>query len=265
MISLRANLLIIRFFVFIGATIAYENASFAQDPAELFNRGMALEKEFRDAEALKIYQQVLTLNGEHAGALSHASRMLSNMAGRMENGKSKKEYVERAHALAFKAVQLDKCNKDTHLSYVIALGLLADVASSPREKILHAKTIHSEAELLIRLDSLYAPGYYVLGKWNLSLATLSWLEKLACDFLSGGLPENASLENAIRCFDKAIALQPNYIIFHYNRALAYYHQENYTETLRSLNKAFMLPEREPDDKIRLDLCRALLNETRKSL
>jgi tetratricopeptide (TPR) repeat protein len=146
---------------------------------------------------------------------------------------------------------------------VVALGLLADVATSSDEKLQHARIIKQEAEFLIQLDSLYAPSFFILGKWNLSLAQLSWIEKLACNVLFGGVPKGASLKNAIDCFDRAIALQPDCILFHYNRALAYYYLGNFPEARGSLNRAFALPQREPDDRIRLQQCTALLKETNK--
>lgn len=236
----------------------------AQDVKTLLNVASGLEKSFNDAGALEKYEQVLDLDPKNSYALGHASRMLSNIAGRMEHDAQQHQMLERSRSYAMHAIKINNNDKEAHLNYVIALGLLTDIVKNSAEKIEYAKIIHSEAELLLKLDSLYAPAFYILGKWNLSLATLSWLEKMACSVLYSAIPK-ASLHTAIRYLDKAIALQPDYILFHYNRALAYYYSDNIKEASHALQTAFTLPMTEPDDKIRIAQCVALQKKIQNNL
>jgi tetratricopeptide (TPR) repeat protein len=249
-----------KIFTVAAATFLIISTSVSQSTTALYQQGLSFEREFRDREALAKFHDVLERDPLHQGALTHASRMLSNVAGRANHAPIKLSCARRASSLAQKAIQLDSANKDAHLNYVIALGLLAEVASSSREKIQHAKVIHREALIMLKLDSGFAPAFYILGKLNLSLATLTWLEKLACKVLFGQTFDEASVEDAVGYFNKAIALKPDYILFHYNKALAYYYSSNYQEAKRCLLYATALEQQEPDDKFRLNQCHVLLKK-----
>jgi tetratricopeptide (TPR) repeat protein len=113
---------------------------------------------------------------------------------------------------------------------------------------------------LLSIDPTYAPALYILGKWHLTLSTLSSLEKIGCSLLFNDVAKHASLNNALACFDKAISLEPEYILFHYNRALAQYYSGNMDESRRSINRALTLAHKEADDVVRVNKCRDLLNK-----
>lgn len=244
----------------LAATLMVVFASYSQDTETIFKQGLALEQSFHDSDALKKFEDVLRHDPVHTLALTHASRMLSNIAGRKNNDTDKKELASRACSLARRAIEIDHHNKEAHVNYVIALALLAEVASGPREKIGYARTIKREADFLLSLDPAYAPALYILGKWHLELSTLSALEKIGCTLLFNDVTQGASLRKALECFDSCIRLEPEYILFHYNHALAQYYSGNMTESRRSINRALSLTQKEPDDAIRIRKCRHLLKK-----
>jgi sterol desaturase/sphingolipid hydroxylase (fatty acid hydroxylase superfamily) len=244
----------------IGLSYSFINA---QSPTDLLKEGLVAEESHNDQLAYQYYSQILALNPNHTEALWRASRILSNQSGRSSLKADKTRFAQQADELAVKSIKLNPGCKEAHLAHIVALGLLSEVASSPAEKLQHAKTIKAEAETIVQLDSLYAPAYYVLGKWHLEIAKLNWAEKLACNVLFGGVPKGASYEKSIQYFERAITLQPGYILFHYGKASALYHSGKYDLAIAVLEKALRLPHTEPDDQVRQKKCQNLLKETRQ--
>lgn len=238
------------------------SVTLAQTSAELVNLGIAAETKVGEQTALKYYERAIQQDPLHAEALWRASRMLSNQSGRSTDKDIKLQKANQANALAIRAIQIDPKSKDARLCNIIVLGLLSEAASSPAEKLSNAKVIYAEAETILKLDSLYAPAYYILGKWHLELAKLNWAEKLACNLLFGGVPKGVSFEKSIRYFEKAIQLQPNYILFYYGKASALYHMGRYDKVISLLELALQLVPGEPDDKLRQMKCRKLLDDSK---
>lgn len=233
----------------------------AQSSTARFDEGLQLEKNFDVEGALRQYEHVLATAPDHVQALTHASRMLTNIGGRLnlDHKTEKKNYYEKAKAYALRAVALEPNTVDTHLAYLIALGLLTEVAGSAGERVHDAKTIKAEAETIIRIDSTFGAGYFVLGKWHLEVAKLNWMERWACDLFFGGLPE-ASVAKAIACLKKASMLEPNTILYLYGEASAYEYEGDKKTALALLKKAIALPPKEPDDLQRKQRCEELLIE-----
>lgn len=227
-----------------------------------YERGLAYEKEYKSEEALLQYEEVLKTNPNHADAWTHASRMLSNIGGHLPASKKEEKaaYYEKARLYGERAIKLDDKNIHAHLALTIALGLLSEVPSSPSEKVKNAKRIYEEGETMLRLDSTFAVAYFVLGKWHFELARLNWVEKLACELFFGGLPEGISMERAIYYLQKASVLEPNTILYLFGEARAYYALGEKKRAIALLKRAIALPNREPDDVLRKERCRDLLQE-----
>jgi tetratricopeptide (TPR) repeat protein len=227
-----------------------------------FDRGLARERAFKDHEALAVYEQIIKSNPNDVDALSHASRMLSNMGGRLgKNQKSQKEpLVTRARAYADRAVAINPNHLNAHLSLAVSLGLQSEISSSASEKVKNAKLIYTEGKTLLRLDSTLAVGYFILGKWHLELGQLNWMERAACELFFGGMPEDVSMEQALIYMQRASRLEPNTILFLFNEALIHQQMDNDQKAIELLRYALTLTNREPDDDIRKEKCRVLLRE-----
>ncbi len=225
---------------------------------ELIQKGLDLESRHEYASALACYRQVIARGSSNPEATWRAGRMIVNIAGQSTDRATKYQQAREARDLARRAIQLDPYNKDARLTYIISMGLLSEAASSPREKLQNAKVIRNETEALLKMDSTYFPAYYILGKWHYELARLNWVERLACNTLFGGIPGDVSFDHSIRYLEKAIALQPDYILFHYAKACALYEKGKYRDAIHELELAMNLPRKEPADKIRLEKCADLL-------
>ncbi len=248
---------LIHFFIF------FPLLSFAQKNA--FNEGLALEQAFKTEEALEEFEMAIRENPNHPKAYTHASRMLSNIGGRipMTNMEDKRKHLEKARRYAEKSIELSPDNPDARLAHIISLGLLSEISRNPREKVLDAKLIHGEAKKIIELDSLYGEAYFVLGKWQLELSRLNWLELLACKLLFGGLPEEISEQAALEYFKKALSINPNSILYLFGQASVFADLSEKEKAIAILQKALKLPLAEPDDEQRKERCKNLLTELQK--
>jgi sterol desaturase/sphingolipid hydroxylase (fatty acid hydroxylase superfamily) len=229
---------------------------------ELIAQGQQLEKVFKDEAAFEKYQTVLMIEPNYVVALVRSSRMLCNMGGRSKDKKFKKAQALKAKGFALRAIKLDGKNTDAHLCYILSLGILSEMADGPREKLENSKVIRKEADYILSIDPNYAPAYYILGKWHHALASLNSVERLFCNMFFGGVPDGASMDEAIRNYEKAIQLWPDYILFHYSKAMSLHWQGDNKKSALALEKALSLAPKDLEDPARLEKCRKLLTQVK---
>lgn len=236
------------------------HVAWGQSADSLFQEGLRLEKNFHTDEALARYSRAIQLNPEHVGALTHTSRMLSNRAGHNSNHEQKIKDLHEAEKLSRRAIALESRATEAHFSLIVTMGLQAEAAGNPREKIKNARIIREEAETILRLDSTYALAWFVLGKWHHELSRLNWYERLACEWFFGGLPEGISMDKAVNYFNRALQLEPDSILFLYGQAISLHYLNRDKEARAILKRALQLPLKDPDDSIRKEKCSTLLRE-----
>jgi tetratricopeptide (TPR) repeat protein len=235
----------------------------AQPVETLWLEGIRLEKRNEDVLALEYFMRILQSNPGHPGALCKASKLYSRLGGRSEIKSEKKEMMLKAKSLACEAIHTDNQNADAHFQYILALGMLSEIADNPKDKLESARIIKNEAEIILLLDSNNAGAYYVLGKWNAALSGLNWFERFIGQTLLGGIPPGASYAEALRLFQHAIDLQPGCILFYYGMAKTLADHGQNEEAMKNLEKALLLPMLEPDDQIRKEKCKRLVAQIRK--
>lgn len=237
-------------------------AAFGQKGNNHFNEGLALENQFKVESALEKYELAIKSNPTHGEAYMHASRMLSNIGGRLPKSSrsEKQKYYDKAKMYADKSIELLPRSPEAHLANIIALGLLSEIAINPHDKVRDARNIHQEAIKILEIDSTYAEAYFVLGKWQYELSGLNWMELMACKIFFGGFPEEISYEAAHRYFSKAIEYKNNSILFLYGMASSQHALGENEKAIQTLNKALSLPPAEPDDMLRKTRCENLLKE-----
>lgn len=237
------------------------NKSFGQGP-DFYAEGLKLEKLFKVEAALEKFELAIRQNPKNAEALSHASRMLSNIGGRLPKAEHDKKlnFYERAKIYAEKSIELNPSNPEAHLAYVVSLGLQSEIATNPHEKVRYAQNIHNAATKILKLDSTFAEAYFILGKWQYELSRLNWVELMACRIFFGGFPEEISLERSLEYFKQANSYKPDHILFLFGMASAQHALGENDQATQTLQKALTLPLSEPDDMLRKDRCQNLLKE-----
>lgn len=259
--NFRALILNVKKIILSGILLALGSHVFSQNK-DFYQEGLALEKDFYVELALEKYELAIRQNPKHAMALTHASRMLSNIGGRLPKTEhnQKMEFYERARFYSEKSIELNPSDPESRLAYVISLGLQSEIATNPHEKVRYAQKIHNEATRILQIDSVFAEAYFILGKWQFELSRLNWVELMACKLFFGGFPEEISLDRALHYFMQANTYKPDYILFLYGMASAQHAIGENDKATSTLQKALSLPIAEPDDVARKERCETLLKQ-----
>ena len=144
--------------------------------------------------------------------------------------------VEHARA----AVKAAPDSGAAHVWLAVALGRQA-LREGSKAKLALSREIKSETDRALQLDPAIGRAWHVLAVWNVKVASLNAIERMAANAVLGGVPKGASWDNADRAFQKAIQLEPEYVNhrLEYGRMLR--DQKRSADARRELEKAVSLP------------------------
>lgn len=234
-----------------GAAPASEpNASPAAD-AESYavGAGDALAATFDFEGAYAAYQKGLTRDSTSYALWWRAARCLTDRGTRASfDGQDRR--AEQAFTAAVragrKAAALGPDRQEGHLELAVALGKLALLVGG-KERIRLSKEVRAEAERTILLDHASDRAYHVLGRWNRGIAELGFFEKAAARLVYGGVPEGATMDNAVTYFEKAIELNPSYANHHLELGRTYLRIGLKAKALAEFERTLACPPRSPFD------------------
>lgn len=219
-------------------------------------RADSLYAHFHDKKALQLYRNILEQSPRNYTALWRTSFLYARIGYRFEDEDRKREYYNRGIELARRALNVDSTDARSNFVMSVAMGRKAMV-SGARERVAASRDIKKYAERAIRLDSTLAGAWHVLGRWHLKVANLSFLERLAANTLFGGIPD-ASEQKAAGAVEKAIRLNPNYILYYYDLARIYRSMGKEERAIATCNKALGMQPLTPDDPQLLKDCKKLI-------
>ena len=216
----------------------------AQDSLEVgptkMQQADELYDNFDNKGALAIYQELVELDSMNYEANWKAARTFVDIGETLE-GDERAEYYKQGEIYARRSVRADSTGSKGHLQLSIALGRVA-LDASAKERIRMSKEIKKEADLAIKYDPNDDIAYHVLGRWNRKISNLSWIEETFANMFLGGVPEEASNENAVNCFQKAIEIKPGYINHHLELGITYEMMDLDSLAAESWKKCIELPE-----------------------
>jgi tetratricopeptide (TPR) repeat protein len=132
---------------------------------------------------------------------------------------SAETHYPKAEKLARRAAVLCPENVDTQLNLAIAVGRLA-ILRGGKTKVELSKEVKERAEKAIQLNPQEDIAYHVLARWNREVAILSGVKRL---WLKSSMADCRlpAVKKLWSFFNQAIAIDPNYIIHHYELGLTY--------------------------------------------
>ena len=212
---------------------------------ELIRQGDAYDAKHESDKALEYYLPAEKLAPDNASLMVKIARQyvyrmdeLSSDADKLASGRTALEYSERAISLA-----PNEC--DSYLSNAICWGKITPFLSN-KEGIAASRKIQESAEKAVKLNSQNDYAWHMLGRWHQELAGIGGMTRTLAKLIYGALPD-ASFEEAIRCFQKAIALNPGRLIHTVELGRTYAAMGNETEARKYLEKGLAMPSREKDD------------------
>jgi tetratricopeptide (TPR) repeat protein len=197
------------------------HAAVAANPQaeQLIEQGDAEVKAMHAPEALALFDQAAKADPNDVEILLRLSQQCSNLISQAKSPAEAESYARRSLDEAKQAVSLAPDNPKAHLSLAIAYGRITDFEDD-KEKVEDSRHVKAEADKTLELDPKEDFAYHVLGRWNYAVATLNPVLKIIAKFVYGGIPD-ASLEEAVVDYKKAIELAPQRVIHHHELARAY--------------------------------------------
>jgi tetratricopeptide (TPR) repeat protein len=232
------------FFIFL-ISVFFINLLQGQDVGYLIKEGEQLEKEKKDADALKKYQEALQLAPNDIKALYKCSELSGTIGNRQPDKNSKLEYYNAAKLYAETALKLNADDPDANFAMAMALSRISQVTSG-KEKIQDVKDIKTYAEHALEQDSGHYKSLYLMGKWNMEVSSLNIAEKAALKVVYGGLP-SASVGAAIAYYERCRKSNPNFILNYLDLAKAYKADGHSDKAIDILNRMLKLPPKTADD------------------
>jgi tetratricopeptide (TPR) repeat protein len=247
-----------KFFVLVPLLAVLASAAAWADFATLVEKGNVHDRKFQTEQALSYYLPAEKLNPNDPALLvkiarQYAFRMseLEKKTDQIQAGRTALRYAERAVALA-----PNQC--DPHLSVAICWGKLTPLLGN-KEKIAASKQIKSSAERAVKLNPRDDYAWHLLGRWHQALANTGSATRAIAKLIYGELPA-ASNEEAVACFEKAIALNPARLIHKVELGRTYAMMGRHVEARKLIQQGLAMPNVEKDDADTKRRGRATLEE-----
>jgi hypothetical protein len=232
----------------------------AQTFEQLMDQARRQRDSYNEPLALEKFAAALKLKPDNYEALHNASLLASKVGNRMESDEDKRKYFTQAEILARQAIAANGADAEGYFVMAVAKGRMSLIETSSKERVKNSEEIKKNAQQALKFNNKHAGAWHVLGKWNFKIATLSFAERAAMNLLFGGVPEDASLENAINCYLNAIKYNPSYLLYHRDLAEAYMEADNPTAARKELTLVINGHKVTPDDGTIQQEARDLLAE-----
>ncbi|KAL4085645.1 hypothetical protein PRIC1_014981 [Phytophthora ramorum] len=222
---------------------------------ELYN-----DNDFDRRELLAKLKEMHAAHPEDVGViwrLTRAAYDVSNLKATSTDEKKTLTYYARD--VIQKGLELTKDVAAVHNWYGIILSSIGDYEGS-KVSIANSYVIKSHWETAVQLNPSNPTTYYLLGRWCIAIADLSWLERKAAAVLFGSPPES-SYDEALNFLHKSEQLAPD---SWKKRSLliaqVYQKKKDYETAKDWANKALAIPVASEEDEIAQEEAQALLKK-----
>jgi FimV-like protein len=203
------------------------------------------EKTFDNQKALQSYQAALALEPSSYDALWRISRAYVDIGEHLPAATDKEkaeqlQFYEKALEFANKAIAANANGAMGYTRRAIANGRIA-LFKGVWESLDLVKQTKADCEKAIALDPNDAAAYYVLGRTHMKVS-----EKPKIVRWPLGLGW-ANLDDAVKNYEKAIALRSDFIMYRIDCARAYVELDDYSKARVQLTAIGTLPTMDEDD------------------
>jgi tetratricopeptide (TPR) repeat protein len=212
---------------------------------ELITKGDASYVKLEAAEALKFYLPAEKLEPNNVRLLVRISREYRHLMSDATKPEQKLSLGSTAVDYAKRAAALEPNDPEAQLAVAISYGKLEPLEGN-REKIEASRIIKDAADKVIKLDPSSDLGWHVLGRWHMALADVNAFERALAQIAYGKLPES-TYEDAARCFEKAIELNPNRLMHYIELGRVYAHMGRTDDARSCITKGLAMRDTEKDD------------------
>jgi tetratricopeptide (TPR) repeat protein len=225
---------------------------FGQTAQDDIRRGDEYYAQFDNAKALDEYLLALKAEPGNYEALWKTSRAYFDLGDTVDpkepdaTQKQTKLYLE-AQSYARQAIKANPDDTWGHFFYAAAMGKRA-LLLGKKEQINMSKRIKDEIDKSIALDPNNGLAWHALGRWNRRMAEIGGMKRFFGGIIYGSIPKG-SFEEAVKDFQKAIELDPNYCNNYYELGLTYLAMKKYDLAGQEFQKCLDAPVTTSKDQI----------------
>ncbi|TCZ69332.1 hypothetical protein [Flaviaesturariibacter aridisoli] len=217
----------------------------AQSERELLETAQRQEAALNEGAAFETLKVAVKVNPSSYPALWKLSELCSRIGKRQGRKEVQQEFYKLGKSYAQRAVTVNPTGADGYYALAVAMGRMA-LSQSGKERVNSVKEIRTNVEKALQLNPGHGRAWHVLGKWHYEVANLGMFEKAALRIVYGGLPP-ASLQESIRCYEKARSLEPEFALNYLELAKAYHKAGQDDHARECLRKLPSLPNKTGDD------------------
>jgi tetratricopeptide (TPR) repeat protein len=233
-------------------------AESVESARELVQKGDVFYAKLQAAEALEYYLPAEKLEPNNVPLLVRISREYRHLMSDTTNAIDKRQLANAAVDYAQRAVALAPNEAETHLALAISYGKLVPMEET-KQQIAISRLIKTAADKVIALDPTNDLAWQILGRWYLALADVGTVKRVLARVAYGKLP-SAKYEDAVRCFEKAIELNPNRLMHCIELGRTYAQMGRDADARRFITRGLAMPETEKDDPETKTLGRLILKK-----
>jgi len=221
-------------------------ASFAGETCDaLIKKGDVFYAKLQPTEALKYYLPAEQLEPDNVPLLVRIARQYRHLQTECSSKSDKARWASMAVQYAKKAVGLAPEDPEAQLAVAVSYGKLLPFQST-KEQLTCSKAIKAAAEKTIELNPRGDLAYQVLGRYYFTYADVSGVKRALGNLRYGSIP-TAKFEDAAKCFEKAIELNPNRLMHYIELGRTYAKMNRPDEAKKLINKGLSMPNTEKDD------------------
>jgi tetratricopeptide (TPR) repeat protein len=217
----------------------------ADSPDALIKQGDALDAKFENQKALDVYLAAQKLGPPNAEILRRIAQEYGELMADTNSDEQKRALGEKALDYAKQSVAADPKDAMAQLALAVCYGRIAPLLDN-KTKIAYSRLVKQYADAALALDPNNDLTYNVLGSWNYELAGLNPFLRAIAGFIYGSVPD-ASYEDAVKDFQKALELNPNRLANHIGLGRAYAAMGKTTEAKAELERGLAMPNVAKDD------------------
>ncbi|QIX59686.1 hypothetical protein HER32_00145 [Hymenobacter sp. BT18] len=199
----------------------------------------ALQRQYRDSEALDKYEQVLRADAKNYEALWQAALLNLRIGRRYTDETRKSAYFTMARGYAERSWALKQEGAESN--YAVALTLYDQATLLRAKDRLQAyRDMKPYVFLAVARRPDWSEAWQLLGRWHYRVDHYNLLERAFSVLFLGGKPGGASSRQAIDALQRAKELSPQRMEVYFDLARVFENQNRRAQALDILRQASLL-------------------------
>lgn len=214
---------------------------------ELIKQGDVYDQKFQPAEALKFYLPAEKLEPDRVSLLLRIARQYRHLMQDATKPEEKLRLGGIAQGYAEHAVRLAPNESEAYLSVAIGHAKMVEFLGN-KERLEASRQLKTAVDKAIALDPNQDLAWFILGCWYQRLADLGLIKRTIAVMVYGGGPlPPATNQDAVKCFQKAIELNPDRLIHYIELGRTYAQMGRTEDARRFIEKGLAMPDVGKDD------------------